>query len=81
MRVEKAEVDSDEMVAWCESQERPFDSKARAEYVSEVLRREGSSDRVFDIKPMISRAALERSRTPSAGSVPRSSTFRCYNRW
>ncbi len=39
MRVEKVEVDVEEVVAWCKAAGRPFDSKARAEYASETLRK------------------------------------------
>lgn len=44
MHVEKVEVDVNEIVAWCEEAGRPFDSKARAEYVSEVLRKRDTGD-------------------------------------
>ena len=39
MRVVKVEVDVEEVVAWCKAGGRPFDSKARAEYASETLRK------------------------------------------
>ncbi len=39
MRVVKVEVDIEEVVAWCKAGGRPFDSKARAEYASETLRK------------------------------------------
>ncbi len=39
MSVEKIEVDVEEVSAWCKAAGRPFDSKARAEYASEMLRK------------------------------------------
>ncbi len=39
MRVEKVDVDVEEVAAWCTAAGRPFDSKARAEYASETLRK------------------------------------------
>ncbi len=39
MSVEKIDVDVEEVIAWCKAAGRPFDSKARAEYASELLRK------------------------------------------
>lgn len=38
IRVERVEIDVQELLAWCRSSKRPLDGKARAEFTAEQLR-------------------------------------------
>ncbi len=42
LTVERVAVDVDEMAEWCRRAGRPFDSRARSEYVADLMRRRDS---------------------------------------
>jgi len=42
LAVERVAVDVDDIAAWCTREGRPFDSKARSEYVAQLMRRRAS---------------------------------------